>query len=84
MLRGKFKRGDIETPKQVLDRVINGFSDFKDNSSNLLFAHSGIIQCILFHLDIHDLFIKNCGSLNIVVSETGLPLRLVSYWNHGY
>lgn len=84
MLKGKFKRHDIESPHQVLSRVVDGLGSFKGKGNSLLFTHSGVLQVILAHLDIHDLFIRNCGSLSIVISDDGVPLRLISYWNHGY
>lgn len=77
-------RDDIEQPDQVFDRVKNGFDNLKNNGNHLIFAHSGVIQIILMRLDIHDLFLSNCGGLAFELDQNGHPLELLSYWNHGY
>lgn len=84
MRTGKFKRFDIESPTQVLERVSEGFRSFKPGQPTLLYAHSGILQILLYTLNIYDLFLQNCGSVAVVVNPQGLPEKLIGYWNHGY
>ena len=77
-------RDDIEQPDQVFQRVSAGFKDLQNGKNHLIFAHSGVIQIILRRLDIHDLFLANCGGLAFEVDPNGSPFKLLSYWNHGY
>jgi len=83
MLQGKFGRSDIESPKQIEKKLLEGLADIKGNRG-LIFTHSGVFQVLLHHLHICDLFVQNCGSLSLVLSETGKPKHITAYWNHGY
>lgn len=84
MLKGKFGRKDIESPANLASRVYSGFKDISGTPDNLVFAHSGVLQVILVNLGIYDLFVGNCGSLSLVLGSDGVPVRMISYWNHGY
>ena len=84
LLKGKFMREDIESPKKLLTRLTSAFSEFKDEGNYLVFAHSGVLQVLLHELRIYDLFLRNCGSLSLILNEQGRPIELIKYWNHGY
>ena len=78
---GKVLRDDIESSEELDKRLKNAFMNLDFNKNQVVFCHGGVLQHVLYSLNIRDLYLNNCGVIAVTVKNNGKPFDLYGYWN---